>query len=153
MLNEASSGLERAVVPPLLTLNGGAAVAFLTLLGALGEDARLNVDVAWARGAIVAWVLGLLLAAIAASASASRQASVNIAYRLMREEVEHVLFPELAAVIAPNELTSEMRAEKRADARSKAEIAACAYRVLWMTSVLAFVVGGCLAVIAVGSSA
>ena len=152
MLNEASSGLERAVVPPLLTLNGGAAVAFLTLLGALGEDARLNVDVAWARGSIASWVLGLLLAATAASASASRQASINKAFRLMREEVEDMLFPELAAVIAAGEVSSDTRAAGRADARKKAEMAALAYRLLWMTSVLAFVVGGCLAVVAVGPS-
>lgn len=153
MLNEASSALERAVVAPLLTLNGGAAVAFLTLLGALGRDAQLNVDVAVARVAIGHWMLGLLVAAVAASVSASRQASLNRAHRLMREEVEEVLFPRLAAVIAPETLAPGIRDRRRVEARDKARSAALLHRVLWMGSALAFLIGGALAMFAVGPPA
>ena len=70
MLNEATAAQERTVVPPLLTLNGGAAVAFLTLLGALGEDAQFSVEVTLAAWAIGAWMVGLLLAATAQWAAA-----------------------------------------------------------------------------------
>lgn len=100
MLNEAAAAQERSVIPPLLTLNGGAAVAFLTLLGAVKDNASFTVDVTVARWAVAAWVVGLLLAAIAAWAAASRQASLNQAFRLMREHVEGTLFPELADVVA-----------------------------------------------------
>jgi len=51
--------------------------------------------------AVGAWVVGLVLAVIAAWAAASRQASLNQAFRLMREQVEGELFPELAKVVAP----------------------------------------------------
>lgn len=71
MLNEATSALERGVLMPLITLNGGAAAAFLTLLGALDKDARLVSQVDVAGQAILAWAAGLLLAAWQCSAHPS----------------------------------------------------------------------------------
>lgn len=103
MLNEAAAAQERSIVPPLLTLNGGAAVAFLTLLGALGKDtASLKVDLEWAMGAIGTWMAGLLLAAAAGSAAASRQKQINKGFRLMREQIEFEVFDhELAQIVVP----------------------------------------------------
>lgn len=103
MLNEAAAAQERSIVPPLLTLNGGAAVAFLTLLGALGKDtASLKVDFEWATGAVGTWMAGLLLAAAAGLAAASRQKHINKGFRLMREQVEFTVFDdELAQIVVP----------------------------------------------------
>jgi hypothetical protein len=152
MLNEAAAAQERAVVPPLLTLNGGAAVAFLTLLGALGEDAPLSVDVTLAACAIGAWMFGLLLAATAQWAAAHNQSSINKGHRLVREGVEDALFPELAKLVAPVQYTPEERKAERTKARISGDHWSDAYRYLWMASAVVFVVGGILALIAVGSS-
>ncbi len=151
--DQAAEAGERRAAAGLLTLNGGAAVAFLTLIGALGKDAGLNIELPVARTAIFCWVLGLLLAATAVSALATRQAALNQAHRLMREGLEHRLFPELATVIAPKNLTTDTRAERRAKSRSSAQRAALFYRVLWWASVLSFVLGGWLAIRAIGPPA
>ena len=152
MLNEAAAAQERAVVPPLLTLNGGAAVAFLTLLGALGEDGPFSIDVTLAAWAIGAWMFGLLLAATAQWAAAYNQSSINKAHRLMREGLEHALFPQLAKIVAPAQYTPKKREEERTKARTSGNQWSDAYRYLWMASALVFVLGGVLALIAVGSS-
>jgi hypothetical protein len=68
MLNQATSAFEHAAIAPLLVLNGGGAVAFLTLLGAVSDPkARLSASTGWAIAAAVAWAVGLILAALAAS--------------------------------------------------------------------------------------
>ena len=150
MLNEAAAAQERSVIPPLLTLNGGAAAAFLTLLGAVKDNASFTVDVTVARWAVAAWVVGLLLAAIAAWAAASRQASLNQAFRLMREHVEGTLFPELADVVAPGRCMPKERNDARTKARNAAEHWALVYRFSWMASALLFAIGGIVALVAVG---
>lgn len=149
MLNEAAAAQERSVIPPLLTLNGGAAAAFLTLLGAVKDNASFTVDVTKAQVAVAAWVVGLLLAAIAAWAAASRQTSLNKAFRLMREQVEDTLFPDLADVVAPGSCTPEERNDARTEARKAAEHWARAYRFFWMASAFLFVIGGFVALVAV----
>jgi hypothetical protein len=149
MLNEAAAAQERSVIPPLLTLNGGAAAAFLTLLGAVKDNASFTVDVTVARCAVAAWVLGLLLAAIAAWAAASRQASLNQAFRLMREHVEGTLFPELADIVAPRRCIPKERNDARTKARNAAEHWAHLYRFSWMASALLFAIGGIVALVAV----
>lgn len=149
MLNEAEAAQGRSVIPPLLTLNGGAAAAFLTLLGAVKDNASVTVDVTVARWAVGAWVAGLLLAASAAWAAASRQASLNKAYRLMREQVEGTLFPELADVVAPGTLTPKERNDARTKARNAAGHWARAYQFSWMASALLFAIGGIVALVAV----
>lgn len=147
MLNEASAAWERSLVAPVLTLNGGATVALLTLIGALGQDAALTIDLAAARAAVAAWMAGLLLAALAALFSARRQTEVNIAYRLMRDELEQHLFPAVAGIIRPvaggrDRLTSSEAAQRYARR----------FRLSWASAVTAFVIGGVLAAVAVGSS-
>ncbi|MBO0691767.1 MAG: hypothetical protein J2P58_02620 [Acidimicrobiaceae bacterium] len=149
MLNEAAAAQERSVIPPLLTLNGGAAAAFLTLLGAVKDNASLTVDVTVARWAVAAWVVGLLLAASAAWAAASRQASLNKAFRLMREQVEGTLYPELADVVAPGALAPKEQNDARTKARNAARHWALAYKSCWMASALLFAIGGIVALVAV----
>lgn len=149
MLNEAAAAQERSVIPPLLTLNGGAAAAFLTLLGAVNDNASFTIDVTLARWAVAAWVAGLLLAASAAWAAASRQASVNKAFRLMREEVEGTLFPKLADVVAPGTFTPRERNDARTKVRNAAGHWALAYKFSWMASALLFAIGDIVALAAV----
>lgn len=149
MLNESAAAQERSVVPPLLTLNGGAAAAFLTLMGAVKDDASFSVDVAVAKWAVAAWVFGLLLAANAAWAAASRQASLNRAFRLMREQVEGTLFPLLADVVASGTCTTEERDDSRTKARTSAARSARAYKFFWMASALLFAIGAIMALLSV----
>ncbi|MGZ4286143.1 MAG: hypothetical protein ACXVHB_18495 [Solirubrobacteraceae bacterium] len=92
MLNEAVSRFEHARLAPLITLNGGAVVAFLTLLGALlGKDSGRHPDL-WLSGlAVGAWVVGLVAGALAVSAAASQQTAISAAHRLLREGLEDAL--------------------------------------------------------------
>lgn len=156
MLNEAAAAQERSVLAPLLTLNGGAAIAFLTLMGA---KASLGFDLEWARGAVAAWMFGLLLAAAAGWAGSRNQKSINLAYRLMRERVELRLFPELGAIVAlpaPDEpegaSPDHQRAVARKTARDKAGRWGDAFMALCLTSAAAFVLGGVFATLAVKAS-
>jgi hypothetical protein len=59
MLNQATSKFEHAVVAPLLLLNGGGAVAYLTLLGAINskQPSTLGVHTSWIAPALVMWAL------------------------------------------------------------------------------------------------
>ncbi len=92
MLNEAVSRFEHARLAPLVALNGGAVVAFLTLLGALlGKESGRRPDL-WLSGfAAGAWVVGLVAAALAISSAANSQAAISATHRLLREELEDVL--------------------------------------------------------------
>lgn len=145
MLNEATAAQERSVLAPLLTLNGGAAAAFVTLLGAKGPVA---LDLAWARAAVVVWMVGLLLAAFAGWAAAARQSALNRAHRLMREEVELALFPDIAEVVVVPEPAGG-RPTARGSARKGAKLWGRAHLVLWLSSAGAFVGGGVLALLSV----
>ena len=64
-LNRATAAFEHAALRPGIILNGGAAVAFLTLLGALtkqnigvdgGEELISNINIAEAGTAITVWL-------------------------------------------------------------------------------------------------
>ena len=95
MLNEAVSRFEHARLAPLIALNGGAVVAFLTLLGALmGKDSGSHPNL-WLSGvAVAAWVVGLIAAALATTAATGHQRAISAAHRLMREELEAALIDE-----------------------------------------------------------
>ena len=150
MLNQATAAQERSVVPLLLTLNGGAAVAYLTLLGGLGKDsASLRFDLVWAQLAVVAWMVGLLLAAMAGWGAARQQALINRAHRLMREQVEDELFHrQVAEIVAPEGLTALQRQAERDLANSQKATWGNRYQRAWMASAGAFVVGALLALVA-----
>src|SRR2546422_6759237 len=67
MLNEAASAFEHAVIAPLVVLNGGAVVAFLTLVGAIKDpEPGLGPDGSWVAAATMIWAAGLVAAALAA---------------------------------------------------------------------------------------
>ena len=91
-LNRVSAGLELALVSPTLLLNGAAAVAFLTLLGAASaSDSRLQLDVSRVRLAIAIWCLGLLVAAFAVGAAHRSQRQFTMAVRARRVLYEGAL--------------------------------------------------------------
>ncbi|KZE94845.1 hypothetical protein AVP42_00772 [Agromyces sp. NDB4Y10] len=82
-LNKATAAFEHAVSSPLFLLNGGAAVAFLTLLGAVSApDSTLALRVEFVAPAVFAWVLGLTAGA----------ACVGFGYRAQREFTKAVSF-------------------------------------------------------------
>jgi hypothetical protein len=98
MLNEATSRFEHAVLAPLVVLNGGAVVAFLTLLGALMKDDLWDVFPLLVGGAaVLAWVFGLVVAVGAVRAAFESQRQYSKAYRVMREKLEYDLFPSSLA--------------------------------------------------------
>ena len=96
MLNEATSKFEHASLTPLVTLNGGAIVAFLTLLGA-------DADIAWQRTvagvAIAVWGVGLLAATFAVHYAQDQQRAISKGHRLMRQQVEGVFFGKVVTDI------------------------------------------------------
>ena len=100
MLNEAVSRFEHARLAPLIALNGGAMVAFLTLLGALlGNDSGRRPDLWLSVFAAGAWVVGLVAAALAITSAASRQAAISAGHRLLREGLEGALSEHVAKLL------------------------------------------------------
>ena len=95
MLNQAVSAFEHATYTRLAALNGGAAAAFITLLGTLlkpdGKQTVQPVNRTLAAIAVGLWLLGLLAASIATLCGFERQRTLNVGYRLKREEIEHVI--------------------------------------------------------------
>lgn len=84
MLNQAASAFEHAVTITLVTLNGGAAAAFLTLLGAISKNGVPYQP--WFAGfAVLAWSAGLVIASFAARYGLKNQQEINAASRIMRE--------------------------------------------------------------------
>jgi hypothetical protein len=103
MLNEATSAFEHAAIAPLLLLNGGGAVAFLTLLGAVSDPkARFSASIGWAVTAAVAWAVGLVLGALAASFGLVSQRAFSKKHRIERQQVERLLIGDspVAQVVA-----------------------------------------------------
>lgn len=151
VLNEAAAALERAVIPPLLTLNGGAAAAFLTLLGALGQGGNLEADLGQAGAAVSVWLVGLGLAAVGFVAAKNQQSKVNEAYRLMRELLEvEVLDATVAGVIAVDrKQTVSKREAKREQARKRSGFWGQVFTWLWLLSAACFVAGGAVALCAI----
>jgi len=95
MLNQAASAFEHAVYTRLAVLNGGAAAAFVTLLGTLlksdGKETVQPVNRPLAATAVGLWLLGLFVASIATMHGYRRQRVTNIRYRYKREDVERVI--------------------------------------------------------------
>jgi hypothetical protein len=99
MLNQATSAFEHAAISPLLFLNGGGAVAFLTLLGAVSDPkARFSASIGWAVAAACAWGVGLVLAALAASFGLVSQRAFAKKDRIERQQLERLLLEEAAVV-------------------------------------------------------
>jgi hypothetical protein len=149
-LNEVRAALERGVLAPLITLNGGAVIAYLTLLGALsGKESGVTPNYWVAAGAIVAWGFGLVFAALAVAAGSKQQEGINKGYRLMREIVEARLDARIAAIVARDEQTEYERRLLRAGARTDADTAGSARKRWWTRSARAFVVGAAIALVSI----
>lgn len=89
-LNRATAAFEHAVLQTLFLLNGGAAVALLTLLGATGlEGGGLDGD--GAVRAVVAWSAGVLVAAVATYLGYEAQRAFTMAVSARRLLLEHAL--------------------------------------------------------------
>jgi hypothetical protein len=92
MLNEAVARFEHARLTPLIALNGGALIAFLTLIGALlGKNSGGHPNL-WLSGfASGAWVVGLVAAELAITWSGIAQKRISASHRLGREGLEDEL--------------------------------------------------------------
>jgi hypothetical protein len=99
MLNQATSAFEHAAIAPLLLLNGGGAVAFLTLLGAVSDPkARFSASIGWAVAAAIAWAVGLVLGALAASFGLVSQRAFSKKHRIERQQMERLLLSDAPIV-------------------------------------------------------
>ena len=168
MLNEAVSRYEHAILAPLTALNGGAVVAFLTLLGALlGKDSEYHPNLWFASLAVAAWVAGLLAAAMAIHYAGKSQRDISATYRLMREGLDEVLFGANVAGLMrgpvptnskdkpgkqwPDEKNKRatMRADKRKELRTESDRSKCCLKWWRFASAVLFVIGTALALSAV----
>ena len=86
-LNRATAAYEHATLRTFMVLNGGAAVAFLTLLGAVwNSDSRpIFVLVIMAIGS---WSVGMVLTAVATKRAYKGQQGYATAYHLRRQAEE-----------------------------------------------------------------
>ena len=92
MLNQATSAFEHAAIAPLILLNGGGAVAFMTLLGAVSDPkARFSASIGWAVGAAITWAMGLVFVALAASFGLVSQRAFSKKHRIERQQLERLL--------------------------------------------------------------
>lgn len=94
-LDKATVTFQNAVLSPLFLLNGGASVAFLSLLGvsiSAASSARLNLG--WSLAAVSLWALGLLAGVWAARASYHAQREFTRAVRARRQIFERDVLPK-----------------------------------------------------------
>jgi hypothetical protein len=105
-LNRAAIQFEHAILSPLFLLNGGAAVAFLTLVGAAsGTESSLEIDATVAGLACALWAIGLGAAALATYLGFQSQRRYTRVERLRRQAVERVILAsdqELVETVAPD---------------------------------------------------
>jgi hypothetical protein len=91
-LNKATAAFEHAIVSPLFLLNGGAAVAFLTLLGTTSKaDSSFKINLWFAVLAASLWASALIAAAVAVQAGYESQRHFTRAVRVRRELIEVTL--------------------------------------------------------------
>ena len=64
-LNRATAAFEHAALKSGIILNGGAATAFTTLIGAINEGTTGNIDQLFGFLAVGSWTVGLVCAAVA----------------------------------------------------------------------------------------
>lgn len=148
-LNRVSAGLELAFVSPTLLLNGAAAVAFLTLLGAASaSDSRIQLDLGAARLAIAIWCLGLLVAALAVGAAHQSQRQFTRAVRARRILYEGALLNGKSALANVRPMPSEKEDPDRL--RASGLSWQKAWQVLSIADLLVFGIGVLLATRSIG---
>lgn len=143
-LDRASATFEHAVLSPLFLLNGGAAAAFLALLGT--DTGSQVLDPRLAVAAAMAWALGLVAGALAAKYGSLAQREFTRAVRQRRLLYEQALTLPKSALDGklrePSKETPEEIHVKGQRIRERFEYFAG-------SSVVLFIVGLVLAAIAV----
>jgi hypothetical protein len=143
MLNQATAAFEHAVLSPLFLLNGGASIAFLTLLGAASSDkSTLGVETTLAFVAVAAWAVGLVAALLATVAGFFLQRANAKVQRMERQEVERLFLMKspITAVVAAINPDDNIALERETIKRSRGWL-----RVFIFTSTGSFVIGTLLA--------
>lgn len=146
MLNEATSAFEHAAIAPLLVINGGGAVAFLTLLGAVADKQKsgsVHIVTGWALAATAAWGLGLVAAACAASLGYRAQRGFSKAHRLRRDAAEQRLLvgSNIAEVVRSSDYDASCWRENAERETGQARHAGDWYSRARWASIACFVVG------------
>ena len=152
MLNQATAAFEHAAIAPLLLINGGGAVAFLTLLGATADkDAELRITLGWAVGGIAAWSAGLIVTAGAATFGLLNQRAFSKAHRLRREVAEQTLLGEtpMGGALRPDGYSREEWDKTRRQERDRADAFGKKYGVTLWVSIACFVAGAMCAALSV----
>ena len=149
MLNQATAAFEHAVIAPLVVLNGGAVVAFLTLIGAVADSkSSLSPDAGWVAAATVSWALGLIAAALAATYGFRRQQAISVAHRLQRQELEKH-FLGAGSAVAKIVIVPPDSGVSRKTKRDDAEKFWGRFQKAWWASIVCFVAGAAAALPAV----
>jgi hypothetical protein len=152
MLNQATAAFEHAAIAPLLLINGGGAVAFLTLLGATSDkDAEFRVALGWAVGAIAAWSAGLIVAAGAATFGLLNQRAISKAHRLRRDVAEQTLLGKspMGEALRPDDYSREEWNKNRLMEKKRADEFGKQYGGALWGSIACFVAGAICAAISV----
>ena len=143
-LNRAAVNFEHVILAPLFLLNGGAIVAFLTLLGATSQtNSELSLSTSSARWACVCWAGGLLAGVLATFFGFQSQRRYTRVERLRRQEVERMLLPQgsrLAQIVAAKDEKHCRDRERKAGQRLQ-----WALNLAIALSVAAFLAGAWLA--------
>jgi hypothetical protein len=149
-LNKATLAYELELAKLLVLLNGAAAGAFLTLTGAVWKEGPRPAF--WGiAGAIICWLLGLLVAAGATDWAYGAQKEYTKAYRLRRngEELRRIEGTGIRRRHLGIDAYSVDDAEEKADAARKLAGRWSKFvPMLRYGAVFLFFVGGCLAVAA-----
>jgi hypothetical protein len=151
MLNQATSAFEHAAISPLLFLNGGGAVAFLTLLGAVSDPkARFSASIGWAVAAACAWAIGLVLGTLAASFGLVSQRAFAKKDRIERQQLERLILkdPAVVQVVAGQEPAGGWKKDSD-KARDRARRYQRLYELSRWASIVGFVIGVACAAISV----
>jgi hypothetical protein len=146
-LNKATLAYELELAKLLVLLNGGAAGAFLTLLGAVWKDASPHPSLTWTAAAIVSWLIGLFVAFLTIHQAYEIQRGYSKAYRLRRQgeelrRIKNLGVDESHLGIAGN--IKEDLEKTRRDADDKSDK-------IWLSrysAVAMFVLGGLFALVA-----
>ncbi|MEM6678765.1 MAG: hypothetical protein AAF675_12925 [Pseudomonadota bacterium] len=147
-LNRGAAAYEQAVLNMLILLNGGAAVAYLGLYGALAETAAAAAPPALVptMGALLAWGTGLVASGYASVRGLWAQQRFAQARRLKRQAVERLFLHGPEARRAAERASLEKRGETTF---TQAKRALAVSKYLAYVALFAFAVGLTFASVAV----
>ncbi len=144
-LNRATAAFEHGVLSPLYLLNGGAVIAFLTLVGAASaDDSSLTIDTGWAVAAVGVWAAGLAAAALATWFGLQAQRGYAIGERSRRLTVERLIASDAVADAASTDVSCEASALWETAGSNQRRFGG-----LIAASILLFLVGAAAAAVAV----